>query len=753
MVAMQPIPAPGVRLLAVSALVAIASVASAADPTLSIVIPGMGDQPTSAWVGDATALGRTRERYLVVYDTKRPIDRKRLLGQYLKVTPLYKPGHIVRVDPDDPKSMARLKQIAAKPSVTVTVDMDLAKIVGPVVGRKAWSPQTQWAGKVAATLAEAHRQKHPKARVSLFGYSAGTEGVTTALKIEQDRGRRLFDLPIVASMRNADALRESKRKDVVVITADGDYIPSPQGVPKLGRKARRELAAKTLAKDGYRVVEIKDDNPWIGVSSYLPAHLGAKGKGHPHHRVRNFFHPDRRIVVYPNDGGKPVEMPSTSLGKALETLTEPSATGKPRATLGAKELRKVAETLRKHEPTPGLGGISLNATAEMPIEPHEVSSASYDPQHKRLVLHLRDGKELPLPSLDPEILRLAYRVSYLSDEKPELSIGASHVVAPDGRRLVDLHPPGRQPVHYFARTRLTLLGLLMVQADQALGKLAFGSSATVRPVAERVPGFRSLPELFPQKYCEHPGSDRYLGSEARVFLHPALIELVLSSTGHALEFGETVFSVRFGITGPAEAAFAAFVQSHFDEIVSTALGAPLRRLVPAARAVAVFRWLRTSEVRLEAGALTRVPIAKVLTPEHVRPLRLPSLSEIAPRGPGMLFGPFGPTRIVRADGGQTTIRYRRGLPVQVRRHDGAVLEVLRDGLDWPVALRLDRADAAAFLSLPSLGPVFADNVSLHGEGQGLKASLRTDTVAYPNNRPEGTVALIAARFSLQESRP
>jgi hypothetical protein len=421
-------------------------------------------------------------------------------------------------------------------------------------------------------------------------------------------------------------------------------------------------------------------------------------------------------------------------------------------TLDIEKLNDVANKLRQNEPTPGLGGISLNAIARIPLDPQQVSRAGYDSHQNRLYFLMDGGKKVFLPQMHAEVVRIAYESAYRLGKKPELSFGTSHFITPEGQQVVNLHPAGSQPVYYLGNSEKTLIGLAMYNADKALDKLAFGSTSSVRPIANQVPGFRSLPELYPEKYTEHPAQKLYAGSDVRIYIHPTLVELALVPERDALEFDRIVFAARFGTSGAAEAQFAAFFASHFHEIANTEQGAPLKALIPFARAVAVFRWLKENKINVELSDLSKVGISMAYTPQYVPAIRLPSLEEIAPCLPTTFFGPFGPVRIIRADGRETVITYENGLPIKVKRFDGEVLEVYRDDHGSPLALRMSGKDEAAFYVDPKLGPVFAENVQICGKGRNISIQLNKQTVVYPDNQPEATVSIIVMRFALREEK-
>jgi hypothetical protein len=258
-----------------------------------------------------------------------------------------------------------------------------------------------------------------------------------------------------------------------------------------------------------------------------------------------------------------------------------------------------------------------------------------------------------------------------------------------------------------------------------------------------------MPELYPQKYTELPASESYLASEARVFIHPSLVELVRKSGADELGYGDMRFAVEFSKMGPAEAVFAAFLESHFHEVANTEQGAAFKQLVAYARVLAIFRWLKENHIDFADEGLSKMSVPAIYTPRDAVPFVLPSRNEIAPSAPTMLFGPAGLLKIVNQEQRQTTVTYKNGRPVEVRRHDGGLLEIFRDDLGRPVAIRVNGTDGAAFLNDPKLGLVLAANLKLQGSQGNLSVQINENTVLLPEKRPEETVSRMVTRFALE----
>ncbi|MDQ1639342.1 MAG: hypothetical protein QOF62_2681 [Pyrinomonadaceae bacterium] len=729
--------------------------------SLVVVTKGINDEVSNAWTQFANGVAPTEETF-VILDGGETFDRVPIIGQLLTPHPSsVKSTNIIRIDnPDDPKNQALLKKIAETPNAKVLVDMNL----GLRVSEKSWGPHTEWAGKVARSLAEAHVSKYPDSETLLVGHSAGTEPIASVPLYDADSRRLLFDKRIAVSPRRDSGYPEG----TICIFKDGDFYYSPGGRITMDTITRvlGEREAEMLANRGYAVVRVAAPpgpsfEPESGglvyladyASKYLAQTLARNvGERFPAHTdPTSIFDQKEKLVLYLPHTEESIELKNTSISTGLEALNKVNTTTRTETpSSGSTEaLKDAVKDLTEKEPTPGLGGISLNATARLPVDAAEVAHAGFDAQQRRLYLKMRNGNVVWLPTSDVQVLRQGYEFGYLSDVKPELSISNTFFDTPDGRRIVNLTPPGRQPVYYFGHTEDTLLGLVMYLADQTLGKLTFGSTAAVHSIAEKVPGFRSMPELYPEKYADHPASQRFLGSEARVFTHPSLIELTHTPRGNELEFGNTQFSVEFGKSGPAEAVFASFLESHFHEIANTESGAPFKQLVAYARVLAIFRWIKENKITFEEHGLASEPMALVFTPRDATPFDLPSLNEIAPRAPTMLFGPAGPVKIINRDQKETVVSYANGRPIRVQRYDGGSLEILRDDLGVPVAVRMNGTEEAAFYNDPTLGLVLAANLRVEGGGRSLSVHINDKTVLIPEKRPEETVSLMVARFAIK----
>lgn len=730
-------------------------------PSLVIVTPGIRDEASNAWVGVASTLAPTKDRWV--------IRQEGVVGTAdLSHVPA---DHIITLRADTtPYTMRKmLAEVAQHNNATVIVDMDLDGVNPQGLGRLAdkvadatndvvrvpflqsWDKPTHWAANVAEALADEHLEAHPDSHTMWIGHSAGTEPMTmTPPNVQVKNGdgemvaRPLFNDMYAMSPRRVDT---EYPHNTVMVFADGDFLASPNGDIPLGSLTGsfKESDAQAVASLGYPVLRVAGDGSHDAMAvASIDALAGLvvemKERMDAHTESTNVTYPDRDIFYYAPSATTGIHLPTGSIEHALNAVT---------AVINAPTADDIAKTLRTEEPTPGLGGISLNAKAYVPVNPAEVESAGYHSNDSALFLRMNNGDTIRFPAMDPEVTAACYQTAYVHGEKAELSIGQAREQDPDGNLVVNPQGPGNFSVYYFGHTQDTLLGEVMYEADSRLGKLAFENPASYRPL----PGFRSVAELFPEKYVDNPAQDQWAGADMRVFLNSSAVELQLSPDGQTLEFGNVAFTIHFGQMGPAESAFAGFMETHFNAIAASEAGRPFAQLVPYAKAMAIFRWLKANNIEVQDDELQQITLDKVITPA-AQPLgKPPTLDDIAPPRPTVFFGPFGPTRVVRQDGTESSFTYQKGLVSSVQRFDGATFTVYRDSLGAPVGYQWGTQDGAAFIRDAKAGLLYAKGVDFVGTGDDLGVRYRDNTKAYPASNSEDILASVALRFAHGEEMP
>lgn len=701
-----------------------------AAPNLSIVIPGIRANADVESIGRGNVLHSSGNRYVIV-NNEADIE---------KVSLSVPRENIVVFDVGNTDSYHKLAEIGRMPNASVVIDMDL-KLKDLSLFKRKWDKQTDWASFAAALVAQAHHLEFAEGKVLLYGHSAGTEAVAKALKLENDWRKNgevkedIFTRCIVSSAR--DLSNFPKNDKTTMIIADGDFGATPGGNVGLGTvfKPFREKDAIRLSREGYNVIRITSTPFWL-----VP-----HGVGYWEHLEVNNFFSGATIRFYPAGTGNPsfLQYDAKTLGEAIqESLIFDAYQSN---SSSSETLEESLMDFMESQPTDGLGGISLSTIANMPVNREAVHSAGFDHRRTAVFLLLKNGDTLWFPRFDAEVVRLAYESAYSRDKKPELSIGSSPFRKNGVEDKKIQPPPGKMAVYYLGETEGTWLGLVMYLADKCLSKLTFGPTAAVNEISQAVPGFHSMPELFPAKYTHTPASQKYLELDSRVFLNTDRVDIVFNEKEQRLDFENINFELHFSNHGPAEDYYAKFFTSHFHEIANTEQGNPLKRLTPFAGVVSVFRWLKKNAIDFDAHELLNVPITKVYTPRFTDPPPSIQLSEISPCYPTVLFGPFGPTDIFYSASKQTTISYMKGLPVKIVCPNQKTMEIFRDGLGVPVSWKTSDGFAEAFCIHASLGPLLYTNVHLQGHS-GTSVLLDGNAQVYPENQPEVIVQQAISKF-------
>lgn len=723
------------------AILAVLSIAGSANSEgLTVVVPGMGDGANDGWVGISSVVSPTKDRWVIrqkgakQYGTLSHVDRSRIIE--------------IRQDASRQEVEAQIAPILASKNTTVIVDMNL-----PVaMGERTWSKPTNWASGIVNVLSNDYVDKHPKAQTTLLAHSAGTEvAAFPSANTASGRERPLFNQMYLLSPRRLENVEYPR--GAILVFADGDFYASPGG--RLGAstvlRTYGEKDAQKYREQGYTVVRIENDTGShnhamaIASRSVVAIAMEARKSWQAHTESADMSYPDRKILLYSPQAKAPVVLNTPSVGRALKEVSNVPLSD-PKAT------ERIQERIRSKEPTPGLGGVSLNAIASMPFEPSEVVRVRVSAKPPGFVFQMRDGATVTLSTAFPlDVLRQCYEVAYKRGERAELSIGQSTTVDPYGRRVSNIPPPGNSSVYYFGGIEGTPMGYALYEADMLLGRLAFGSSKQALAIAKEIPGFHTLAEMFPEKYTDNLGAGRHTGNDERIFITSTYVDVVESARRSDIEIGETSFAVRFARMGAAETAFSSFLQSNFIAIGETASGAALGRLLPYAQGMAIFRWIREHGIELDTAEISGLRISRALTLSYTPATAGPKLEEIRAQAPIMTFGPHGPTQVISSNGGVTQFSYRNGALASITRPGGDSFTVHRDDLGVAIALE-DDTGSAAFLADQNLGYVMARQVNLQGSGAQVRVGLQRDSTFIPISNAEPIVADRAMRFAIEGGR-
>jgi hypothetical protein len=756
------------------------------------VSQGIFDGASDYWVHTADRISPTSERWVI---------RQEGAGKRSDLTEI-PDNHIITIrDNASPEQMSRaMTKIAASGNdLTVMVDMRLSPTW--IAPGKTWTTDTHWAANVVQALAEQRRQDFPSSETTWIGHSAGTEPMKYVEEQMRSRGgaKALFDHMIAMSPRDLTGLP----KQALCVIADGDFLSSPDGHLPLKSfvSVADEAYDRKLADDGYNVLRIKNEGR-VGEAAMAsaaasvasnamqlstPASVGLgfavreevlfKQAKAAHTASTDTDKPNLALEFIPAGNGAAVTLPRADLATAVRAYERAAAEQK-----GVPGLeRRIAEVeltqahtrnpgrdvtqanpanvnpppdapivrqVRAESPAGGLGGISFNATAELPFSPTNVASVSCCSGDGRMLIRFRNGRVVRAPYISPSVLQLAYLTAYVHGEKAELSIGRTIQEGPNGVRYSQLNPPGLGSVYYYGRAKDTALGLAMYQADSLLDRIAFGGGQTVARLSVEVPGYRSLPELFPERYANNPAQERVAGTE-RVVIYSSEVALALSEQRDELTFAQTRFGVRFSQPGPAETAYAQLLQTNFEAIASTPEGRPFAELRPFAQALALFRYFKVNDIPVSGINETNAP-AFVYTPSAVPRPTPPQFADVAPPLPTIFFGPFGPVRMIDRNGAEVRFAYQQGKIVKIVRPDGASFVVYRNMLGQPIAFKSGN-NGFAFIYSGRDGLILGTDASLSGPLNDLNVAFASHAKFLPISNAEEAVATEAMRFAQHKS--
>ena len=668
-------------------------------PTLTVLAPGINSTGSGMFSQLATnrPLGKTYRIRLV--SPGRAASRARGVQRLTQPQAESDDPDSIRVieatSVDAPRLKRFIEQMVRERDVTVVIDMDLS---GPGI---PWNQQTTELAGIIRMVAEERARTVPASFNSIIAHSAGTVGLSKFTRGERDT---LFHEKMAAAPQT-----DSLAADVLIVHAVGD-LPSTH----TGRPADLDLAGPS--RDAQRW--LNRGNPVLRVhrQGFSLSHLAVmrlipsatpwvlQTASHARANLPGLHDHDMEVLLPVSRPGLPGEPPPPfrvdtfriANASALQVAKVFAGRAGPLSQLPGTDSRhtefdRLKEVVQSLEPPRG-GGIALQAAAELPVDPAEIVSARWEGEPGRIVLLRRDGGSWKLPRMHAEIARTAWRSVFGAGHRdPEFSIGASLVPG-----AADVAAQGRHAAYYLGPVESTLFGLVLIAADLALTEITYGSS---RELAERgldrLSGYHSLPEMFPEKYSDPGEENRFIGGEDRVVLQSLPSRLVRTTGGELAWARVPELAVRFGRTTPAERGYAALFAAHYFGLVEKV--AELRDLLECARAVGTFKWLRQNGIPLSGDSSLYAAPARFLTPHQVDAREPIPAADLAPLPPLVRYGEHGPVEIHPEHGGSTRVGYRRGRLRTISRPDGRTLTVHTDGLGQPVAVEADGYGAAVLL--------------------------------------------------------
>jgi HEAT repeat protein len=556
----------------------------------------------------------------------------------------------------------------------------------------SWNRETRRAAVFMQEMAREFKDRNgPNARVILVGHSAFTDAIDQVPLKEGNE--RLVDMRVLSSERVRPP-RESDPDRTVFIAHVNDLPPTRMGnplSPTLVGDLKREGTVVTL--DGYSYIgwdqkpvvlaadTLKSVSPAAAVVSAMARELEQV----PAHSTTYLYKSTFDMTVCRGDTcvghrGTPadvVDLQSKAIfsGQAGATVT----TG----VLGSLEREKPKES--------PVGGISLTKPADLPVRPSEVQRLAVDREgDARLVLELWSGERLRLPPADPAVVAAAVKCVYGEGRGPELSLENG---AFEGRNVMSV----RYVCGDVARTPLATQ---MLEADRALGSLAWGQPAGYRrpPIEQYAP--------YVELALDDPRIER--GTLAgRVWLVPSAVRLVRD--GSDLVEKDVTQSIRFefwdpdrsdeylrgakiGVRTPAGDYLGARLTSEIN--ARPAQFPELRALASSEVIVGALLWARAAGLALaddvmpfadEAIASARAsyqlpaPAEEIVRDNgvyHLVPVeQLRTVTTADLEKPALIFGAEGPTRFLWEDGTESRLGYENGRVVTLTSRRGEVSRV------------------------------------------------------------------------------
>jgi hypothetical protein len=714
-------------------------------PTLNITVPGINSRGTDMF-NDITAVQQLGTTYRISLKAEQP----QVPRSARTVRDIIQNGLDSDADPpgtknffvdgaSDPKLARILRDISREKHATVTLDMDLINL-----GEKNWGEQTDQVARIVGRIADERTHVFPNSRNSILAHSAGTVALSKVI----DGGYGAFFQTKIA----ASPMTWQLSPDVFILQVNDDTPSRPTGAWVSPGGDATSNADGWLSR-GNKVIRVSGRgldfqpsylNPLLRDIPILNRNIFNQAVNqHPRsHRLQAY---DREVEVYlPVEGsGAGVPSPMRPERIRLENVNPQKIIRTLSAHLDSTTPTKFDElrsALQQLEPPKG-GGIALRATASVTIEPSSITSAKWDPDSARIRLLDAVGREMwQLPSMPPDIATVAYRAVFSTRAAdPELSIG---VPLDEGRQNARA---GFHPVYYRGPIADTRVGLILLNADIALGDIAYGSSLKLRDYGlDQVPGFHSLPEMYPAKYAEAARQNQLLGDNERIVIDALPTQLVAASN-RVLTYApeQQELAVRFGRTTPVERAFADLFNRHYADILVRIPA--LKELVECSRVISVFKWLKANNIPLSSAPNDKLEL--VLTPHQTPARQRARLEDLVFVAPLVWFEDDGPRRVFPNSDSFTEIAYERGQIAAVNRYDGRILRVFRDDLQVPIGIELADGGAAVFTVSQDGGSRLNTNVTLQKDAKRLIGfTAQSDNRVVPENDRWGLVKMLATAF-------
>src|ERR1700722_10066068 len=230
---------------------------------LVVVTLGLKDEANDDWVGIASNLGPTDERW-VIKQVGAPTYYRRLTH-----VPL---DNVIAIPTNASRDQIQtlLARVAKAPDAVVVVNMDPGSAATSMSKAGGRISPRRWAARGVGLLAQEPLALFPASQTTWIGHGEGTEPMAMVPDKAQGARRHLFDRMVAMS---PSVITEHYPRRTVMVLADGD-------APFRRFKASSNgAAAKVIASMGYRVVRIMDQALKAGFSSPARSALTAGSVG------------------------------------------------------------------------------------------------------------------------------------------------------------------------------------------------------------------------------------------------------------------------------------------------------------------------------------------------------------------------------------------------------------------------------------------------------------------------------------------
>ena len=259
-----------------------------------------------------------------------------------------------------------------------------------------------------------------------------------------------------------------------------------------------------------------------------------------------------------------------------------------------------------------LGGVDLNATAQLLGNVQDFGGATYDQNTGQIILYGQQNATLPPMDLDDLSVAIdsLYGLNNTTPADPSMTIGP--LVA----------SPGQWGVSYYGATLNTGFGATMYQSDLLLKWLVMGeNSLTSQPFSASVPGYESMIQRYKNGGVQ---AGTYLFTSGKTFnrywFTPQQITLAENADGSSMQFSQAIMQVltesQYNGQTETDPYGAAFAQELTTDFNSYANEFPvLQQLTRLGKITSVVKWIQDNNIPFDLSYFSNYVPAAGNTPQ------------------------------------------------------------------------------------------------------------------------------------------